>query len=114
MRRDPAHPPADRECDLDDFVENRRIAGGTPGAVVVVAVDALQRLARLEHAAAARAQHVPRQLENPEPGSVQKCGDRTFFIEMPPCREIQHVDAAKRAIRGVLDQRLDGVYYPGI
>jgi hypothetical protein len=35
MRRDPAHPPADRECHLDDLVERQRITRRAPGAVIL-------------------------------------------------------------------------------
>ena len=46
VRRDPAHPPADREGHLNDFVEGRRIPRRAPGAGILVLVDALQCRAR--------------------------------------------------------------------
>ena len=68
VRRDPAHPGADREGHLDHLVERRLVAGGAEGAAVLAPVHGLQRRARVEHAAAARAQHVPGQLEDARAG----------------------------------------------
>jgi hypothetical protein len=114
VRRDPAHPPADRERHFDDLVEGRAISGRAPGAGIFVLVDALQGRRGIEHTPAARAQHVPRQFEDPEPGGVQKSGDHALLVEAGPGGEIEHVDAAKRPVRRVLNELLDGVGGVGI
>ena len=114
MRRDAAHPPAHCERHLDDLVEGRRVAGGTPGAGILVLVYALQGRAGVEHAATARAQHIPGQLENPEPGGVEEGCDRTLFVETPLCGKFQNVNAAECAIRGILNQLLNGIHGVGI
>ena len=44
-------------------------------------IDGLERRAGVEHAAAAGAQHVPRQFEQAEPRRVQERGDGAFFVE---------------------------------
>ena len=114
MRRNPAHPPVDRERHLDDLVEDRRITRRTPGAMVFLAVHVPQRGARIEHAPTARAQHIPRELEEAEARGVQKGGDRFLFVETPLRREIQHVDPAEVAIRRIPHQLLDRTYDAGI
>ena len=45
---------------------------------------------------------------------MEEGGDRTFFVETPLCGKFQHVDAAERAIRGILNQLLEGVHGVGI
>ncbi len=107
VRRDPAHPATDRERHFDDLVEGRRVTGRTPGTGVFVLVDALQRGAAVEHAAAARAQHVPRQFENAEPRRMQKSGNCPLLIEPGLPGKIQHVDPAQGTVRSIPNQRLD-------
>ncbi len=107
VRRDPADPPAEREGHLDHVVESRRIPLGAERADIFVAIDGLERGARVEHSAAARAQHIPRQFENAEPRGMQKGRDDTLVIESLPCREIDQVDAAQLAVRGLGYKTLD-------
>ena len=115
MRRDPAHPPVDRKRHLDDLVEDRRITSGAPGAVVLLAVDTPQRGARVEHAAAARAQHVPRQLEETRAARRAERRRSHFSSSRPRLRrKIQHVDPAEVAIRRIPHQLLDRIDAAGI
>ena len=110
VRCDPAHPAADRERDLDHLVERRPVAGRAQCAVVLLLVDALQCRAGIENPAATRAQHVPRQLEDPEARGMQEGGNSAFFIDFGLAREIDHIDAAQVAIGRVPHQLLD---HPG-
>ena len=114
MRRNPAHPPVDRERHLDDFVEDRLITGRTPGAMVLPAVHVPQGRAGIEHPGTARAQHIPRELEEAEARGVQKGGDRFLFVEAPLRREIEHVDPAQIAVRRIPHQLFDRTYDAGI
>ena len=72
VRRDPAHARADGEGDFDHLVERRLVAGGAQRAVIFVLVHGLERRVGVEHAAAARAEHVPRHFEQAEPGRMQE------------------------------------------
>ena len=71
-------------------------------------IDGLERRADIEHAAAAGAQHVPRQFEQAEPGGVQERGQRALFVEAVLGGEIEHVDAAEIAIGRFAHHLLDG------
>src|SRR3546814_10234826 len=75
---------ADREDDLDHLVERRLVAGGAERAGVLLALHRLQRGVGIEHPAAARAEHVPRQLEEAEPGGMQEGGNGLLFVEPLP------------------------------
>jgi hypothetical protein len=44
-------------------------------------IEGLEPRARLEHAAASRAQHVPRHIEQSKPRRVNKAADGLFLIE---------------------------------
>src|SRR4029077_5745811 len=70
--------------------------------------QALQRGVDVEHAATARAQHVPRQLEQADAGRVQEGGNRLLFVEAAGVAEIEDVDAAELVVWRVVDQPLDG------
>ena len=107
VRRDPAHPRADREGDLDHLVERRLVGLRAQRAVVGLLVHRLELQARIEHAAAARAQHVPVQLEQAEPRGVQEGADDLLLVEPALGGERQHVDADRCAVLAVADQRLD-------
>ena len=107
MAGDPANAPGDRERDLDDFVERRFIAGSAPRADILLGMHAFQRRVGFEHAAAAGAQHVPRQLEDAEPRRVQKRGDYPLLVEVILRGESDRVYAAQRAIRRLGDKMLD-------
>ena len=72
---DAADARADREDDLDHLVQRRLVAGGTERTIVETFVDGLEAGIGAEHAAAAGAEHVPRHLEQAEPGGVQEGGD---------------------------------------
>ena len=80
VRRDPPHARAHGEGDLDHLVERRLVGLRAQRAVVGLLVHRLELLAGVEHAAAARAQHVPVQLEQAEPRGVQEGADDLFFV----------------------------------
>jgi len=107
VRCDPSHAPTHRERHLNHLVERRLVSGCAHRAVVLVAVDALKGCAGIKHAAAAGAQNVPRQLENPEPRGMQERRDCTFLVEADFGREVDHIDTAQNVIRGVLHQLFD-------
>jgi len=94
--------------DLDHLVEGRLVAGGAQRAIILLAGDCLERGGRVEHAAAAGAQHAPRQFEKAEAGSVQERSDGGLFIKTVPGGKIQHVEAAKLTIRRLANRAFDG------
>jgi hypothetical protein len=106
---DATNAGADRKGDLDHLVERRLIAGGAQPAIVFVAIDILECRAGIEHAAAAGAEHVPRQFENSEPRGMQERGDGALFVELVCGRKSQRIDPAQFAIRrlayGLFDRR---------
>ena len=55
----------------------------------------------IEHAAAAGAEHVPVQVEQAEPGGMEKAGDHAFFVEAGALREIQHVDPVEFVVLAI-------------
>ena len=114
VRRYPAHPGIDRERHLDHLIERGLVAGGAEGAAVLAPVHGLQRCSRVEHAAAARAQYVPGQLEDAKPRGMQERRDYRLGLRAPSGGEIQHVDAAELAIGALTDQSLDGGRDSGI
>jgi hypothetical protein len=71
-------------------------------------------MARIEHAAAAGAQHVPVQLEQAEPRRMQERADGLFLVELALGCELQRVDARQRAVLAVANKRLDGADNGGI
>ena len=58
----------------------------------------IQRRGDIEHAAAGRAQHVPRQLEEAELGGVQERGDGALLVEPVRGGKGEHIDAGKLAV----------------
>ncbi len=104
---DAAHPRAHREGHLDHLVERRLIARGAQRAGIFVVIDGLERRAGIEHAAAAGAEHIPRQFEQAEPRGVQERGDGAFFVEAVLGGKIEHIDAAEIAIGRVAHRALD-------
>ena len=82
--------------------------------MIPVAVDRLQSFICIEHPSAGGAEDVPRHLEEPELGCMQKGSDRLLWVEAVFGRERQGVDAVEVAIRRVLDQVLDLVYRLGV
>src|SRR5262249_56671777 len=76
-------------------------------AMIIVGLQRFQRVVGTEHAAAAGAQHVPAEIEQPEPRSMQEAGDHLLFVEAGPPREIKRIDPVEFAIGAVLDQPRD-------
>ena len=68
----------------------------------------LERVSRSEDPAAARTEHVPRQVEYTDSGGVQERADRRFFVQALRSSEGQRVDPVERAVRTGLDQPLQG------
>ena len=108
MSGDSAHLRADGEGDLHHLVQRGLIAGGAERALVVLFVHVSQGRGRVEHAAAAGTQDIPRQLENADARGVQERGDHSFFVQAALGREIEDVDAAKFVIGSVPDQCFHG------
>ena len=106
---DLAHPRVHRERHFDDFVEDRLVAGCTEATAIFRPCDGLEGGIGVKHAAAATAENVPVQIEQPEPRRVQQACNDALFVELCPAGEIERVDAAERGIRRVLDQPLDRV-----
>ena len=104
MRRDPPDLRADGEGDLDLLVDRGLIAAGAQSAMIIVVTQRFQRAVGIEHAAAAGTQHVPGQVEQPEPRGMQEAGNHPLFVEPGSLGEIQHVDAVEFVILAVLDQ----------
>ena len=82
--------------------------------MIPVAVDRFQSFARIEHPTAGGAEDVPRHLEEPELGGMEKRSNRLLRIEVVFGRKRQGVDAVEIAIGSVLDQVLDPVYRLGV
>ena len=105
---DPADAGADRERHLDHFVERRLISGGAEGAVVFCLIDRFQRGAGIEHAAAARAEHVPGHVEQAQPRRMQESRGHLLIGEAVACRESQGIDAIEIGVDPLANQGLDG------
>ena len=88
VRRDPPHARAHGEGDLDHLVQRRLVGARAERAVVGFLVHRLELLAGVEHPAAARAQHVPVQLEQADPRGMQEAADGLFLVEAAVGREI--------------------------
>jgi hypothetical protein len=70
-------------------------------------MDAFQRCAGVEHAAAAGAEYIPRQFENAESCRVQKGADHPLLIEIISRGESERVYATQRAIRRLGHETFD-------
>ena len=114
VRRDPAHARAHGEAHLDHVVERRLVVEVAERAIVFVGTHALERGVGVEHAAAARAQHVPRHVEQADLRGVQERRDRPLFVEAFAPGEVEHVDASELSIRRIADQPLDGGHAIGV
>ena len=99
VRLDAAHARIHGERHLDHLVERGLVTRCAQRARVFLTAYAFERGVRVQHAAAAGAKHVPRQLEQPESRAMQKCADGTLLVDAVACREIQDVDAAELAVR---------------
>src|SRR5262245_48469752 len=66
---------------------------------------------RAEHAPAARAQHVPGQIEQPESCRVKKAGDDLLLVEPAKLGEVDRVDAVELGIGTLLHEMLDRIGY---
>ena len=107
VRRYAADARAHRERDLDHLVERRFVAGSAQGAPIFVPVERLQRRARVEDAAAAGAEDVPGQLEQPKARGMQEGGDEAFLVHAEARRQIQDVDSIEVPVGRFLNETLD-------
>ena len=107
MRGDAADARRHREADLDRVVEDRLAVERAEGAVIVLLPDALQRRARVEHAAAARADDVPRGFEEPEPRRVEEGRDHRLLVKVLSRREVERVDPRELPVAALAHQRRD-------
>jgi hypothetical protein len=92
---------------FDHVIERRLIVDVAECTMIFLRAHALQRGVGVQHAAAARAQHVPRHVEQADPCGVQEGRDRALFLEPFASREVEHVDAAQPAIGRLADEPLD-------
>src|ERR1700674_3684929 len=77
--------------------------------MVVVGAQRFQRIVRIEHTAAAGAQHVPGEIEQAEPRGMQEAGNHPFFVEPTAPGKIQDVDAIELVVFALVDQLGDSV-----
>ncbi len=104
VRRDPPHARVHREAHLDHVVERRLVVEIAEGAIVLVGTHALQRRVGVQHAAAARAQHVPRHVQKADLASLQERGNRPLFVERLAVGKVEHVDARQPAVGRIAHQ----------
>src|SRR5947207_11790130 len=104
MRRDSPHPRTDGERDLDHLVQGRFTPSGAKDTSVFGLSYGLKRGAGIENAAASGTKDVPRHIENAESRAVQESRKHIILIEPVPGGKGKGVDAAKLAVRRVLDQ----------
>ena len=98
VRRDPPHARIHREAHLDHVVERRLVVEIAEGAVILLGAHALERRIGVEHAAAARAEHVPRHVQKADLAGLQERRDRPLFVEPFVAGKVEHVDARQLAI----------------
>jgi len=77
--------------------------------MIVVMAQRLQGRVGVEHAATARAQHVPGQIEQAQPRCMEEAGNHPLFVEPGPRRKVQHVDAVELVVLALLDQYPDRI-----
>ena len=77
--------------------------------MVVVVAKRFQRVVRIEHAAAAGAQHVPGEIEQAEPRGMQEAGNHPLFVETGAPGKVQGVDPIEFVVCAVVDQLCNGV-----
>ena len=109
-----AHARAHRERHLHHLVERGLVAGRAERAVILARLDRLERGAGIENAAAARAQHVPGEIEQAQARRMQEGRDQALRVEPGLGREIRNVDAVEVAILSVPDQPLDRIRRIGV
>ena len=109
VRGDAPDARVDGKGDLDQLVERRLMGFSAERAEVLVPVDGLQRPGGLQDAAAARAKHVPRHVEEPQPRGMDERPDRRFLVETVALRESQGIDAVERPVGRRGDGGFQGV-----
>lgn len=111
---DGAHPRADGERHLHHLVQGRFVAGRAERAQVLVLVHRLQRGVGMEHPAAARAEDVPRHLEQPQPRAVQEGVQRLLRRHPVARREVQGIDAVQVRVLPLPHQLFERRHHPGV
>src|SRR4029078_5132100 len=89
VRSDAPDARADREGDRNLLVDGSFVAAGAQAAMIIIRPQRFQRGVGAEHAAAPGGPHLPRKVDQPEPGGVQKARDHLFFVEPGPFRKIK-------------------------
>ncbi|MHC2344304.1 hypothetical protein ACVMIL_005470 [Bradyrhizobium barranii subsp. barranii] len=67
-----------------------------------------------QHAAAARTEHVPAEIEQSKPRRMQEGGDRVLFVEAVVPGEIEDIDAVELVVLAALDETRDRIDHLGI
>src|SRR4030095_7156172 len=106
-RRASPHPRADGERDLDNFVKRRFMPDRAKDASVFGLFYGLKRRAGIENAAASGTKDVPRHIETAESRAVKKSRQHIILIEPVPGGKGESIDAAKLAVRRVVDELFD-------
>jgi hypothetical protein len=111
---DPAHARGNGERHLHHLVQRGLVTGGAQRAAVGLLAHGLERGVGVQHASAARAEHVPRHLEQTEAGGVQEAADHPVLVEAVLPGEVEDVDAVELEVLALGDEALDGRRHLGI
>ena len=114
MRCDVPNPWRDREGHFHHLVEGRLVAACAQRTIIFCAVECLQRAAGVEHAAAARTQHVPGEVENTKPGRMQERRNGELFIDVGSLGEVDDVDPAEGVVGTVTHECFDRRHRVGV
>ena|SRR5436305_2182636 len=82
--------------------------------MVVVGAQRLQRVMRIQHAAAAGTKHVPGEIEQAKSRGVQETGNHPLFVKTGALRKLQQIDAVELVVLALIDQPHDGIGHHGI
>ncbi len=85
------------------LIESRFVILDAERTKIVVAIEGLQGRGRLEHAAAARTEHVPGHVEEAEPRRMDERADHRLLVEPALGGEGERVDAVQRLVRSGFD-----------
>jgi hypothetical protein len=107
VRSDPADPRTHGENHLDHLVQRGFVACSTKRAMVFFLLDRLEGGRGIQHTCAARAQHVPRHVEQADPRSMQEHGDRRLLAQVESGGEVERIDAAERSVLAFEDKVFD-------
>jgi len=63
----------------------------------------------IQHAAAARAQHVPGKIEQPQPRRMEEAGNHPLFVQPGSPRKIQQVDPVEFVVLALINKPRNGI-----